>query len=177
MELFILLHFQQGFSYCYGNIITRWYFSGIRRPQKSSSDLQRENEWRREPQPRKSRSRCVIPSSRKQLTSPSVSLSTSQYAEPSDSLHPQPIMGQEPASGAWPLLTTAIFHTPRPCRKRATSAWHSLVFLLFQGQKTKSCGGSTPHFRKNEIIHLTTIHSNILLLGTSTFISQQVTLI
>lgn len=80
MEPSILLRFQQGFSSCYGNLITRWYFFGIRRPQKSSSDLQRENEWRREPQPRKSGSHSIIPSSKKQPTSPSVSLFTSQYA-------------------------------------------------------------------------------------------------
>lgn len=69
------------FSYCYSNIITRWYSSGIRRPQKSSSDHQWENKWRSEPQPRKSRSHCVTWFTRKQLTSPSVSLFTSQYAE------------------------------------------------------------------------------------------------
>lgn len=177
MEPFILLRFQQAFSYCYGNIITRWYFSSIRRPQKSSSYLQRENEWRREPQPRKGRSCSISPSSRKQLTSPSASLFTSQYTDSLDSLHPRPIMGQELASGAWPLLTTPIFHTPRPCRERATSEWHSLVFLLFQGQKIKSWGGSTPHFHEDEITHLTTTHLNIILLGTFTFMSQQVTLI
>lgn len=80
MEAFILLHFQQGFSYCYGNIITTQCSSSIRSPQKSSTDLQGENEWRREPLPRKSRSRSVTSSSRRQPAFP-VSLFTSQYVE------------------------------------------------------------------------------------------------
>lgn len=150
MEPFILLRFQQGFSYCYGNIITRWYFSGIRRPQKSSSDLQRENEWRREPQPRKSRSRSIIPSSRKQLNFPlRLPFHQSICRESSDSLHPRPLWVRKWYLG-FGLYLTPIFHTPRPCRERATSEWHSLLFLPLQGQKIKSCGGNAPHFHKDE---------------------------
>lgn len=90
---------------------------------------------------------------------------------------PAPTARYGSGTGIWGLAFTYNSNLPHPTPlQRATSEWHSLVFLLFQGQKIKSCGGSTPRFHEDKITHLTSIHLNIILLGPFTFIRQQVTL-
>lgn len=92
----------------YSNSITRWHFSGRRRPQQSPSDLQQENKRRRESQMRQCGIHSVL---QKAANFPPLHRFSPINTNSSGSLHLQPIMGQQLAPGAWPSLTTPIFHT------------------------------------------------------------------